>query len=296
MDPGNIEAIENMDFPETADELCLFLHFCRWMANFIPEFQYKSKMLSEFLVQAYKQSEKRRKSLLKRIGLYDLSCDTIHESYFLSLNKGLQSAVGLAILNKMQVRLMFTDVLKKLWVGVVTQVENEETEKENQEQVFSRYCFQMENLRWVMNTEQLTGRRLSRFWKFWDTESHPIWFKPSKRIHGQPLSAIRFFSVGSEVKRLQVCHRKFTSLGYSSVQVSDCDWADERKKSVCWPIDRVVTGTSHVKGSMRRKSTFWRTVISSLYSVGDISAEEVRTTQWKHMRRSGESKNSEGIC
>lgn len=78
MDPRNIEAIENMYFQETADEVCQFLHCSRWMSCCIPDFHLKSQSLSEILEDAYKQTGRRSKMDLKIIALHQLFEGAIH--------------------------------------------------------------------------------------------------------------------------------------------------------------------------------------------------------------------------
>lgn len=41
--PKNKEAIKNMDYSTTADELCQFIYCCWWTSNCIPGFRYISK-------------------------------------------------------------------------------------------------------------------------------------------------------------------------------------------------------------------------------------------------------------
>lgn len=60
MDPQNIEAIRNRSFQITADELCQFIHCCRWMSTCIPDFHRKSEPLMSILEAAYKLAGKRK--------------------------------------------------------------------------------------------------------------------------------------------------------------------------------------------------------------------------------------------
>lgn len=136
-----MEAIRNMNFPTTADELCQLIHCCRWVASTIPDIHLISQTLCEIRERAYASAVKRRKKALKRIPLSKLSCGAVHEDAFLHLKERLKSAVQLAHLKDNHTILVFTDASDKFWAGIVTQVEESETGKQVQDQKHEPLAF-----------------------------------------------------------------------------------------------------------------------------------------------------------
>lgn len=61
LDPRNAEGLRNMQSPTTADELCQFIHCCRWMSSSIPDFSKRIAPLVEILEEAYKKAKSRKK-------------------------------------------------------------------------------------------------------------------------------------------------------------------------------------------------------------------------------------------
>lgn len=62
LDRQNSQAIQNMEFPNTADELSQFVHACRWMSSCIPSFGKRMQFLSNMLEEATKLVGKRKKA------------------------------------------------------------------------------------------------------------------------------------------------------------------------------------------------------------------------------------------
>lgn len=82
LDPRNAEGLKNMHTPETADELCQFIHCCRWMASAIPDFPNRIAPLTEVLEEAYRKAGSRKKRAIKNMKLCNLSWGTTHEMEF----------------------------------------------------------------------------------------------------------------------------------------------------------------------------------------------------------------------
>lgn len=55
----NVEVLNSMHLPETVDELCEFVHFCRWIESAIPNFEREVAPLVATLEEAYAKSERR---------------------------------------------------------------------------------------------------------------------------------------------------------------------------------------------------------------------------------------------
>lgn len=130
LDPRNIEALRNMHFPVTADELCQFIHCCRWMAAAIPDFNKRCQPLNEALEKAYALTGKRKKSALKSISLSKVSWGPIHEAAFHELQDALKSSVKLTFPKAGKVTCVFTDASDAFWAGIVTQISPEELGKD----------------------------------------------------------------------------------------------------------------------------------------------------------------------
>ena len=126
MDPTNSESLRNMSEPKTADELCQFVHCCRWMSVVIPNFVQRVAPLVELLEAAYKKSGRRTKRSIKSIKLSSLSWGAVHSNAFRSLQDSLRKAVEIAHPDPKKVICIFTDASKYFWSGVVTQVRKEQ--------------------------------------------------------------------------------------------------------------------------------------------------------------------------
>lgn len=55
MDPSRVEGLKDMCVPEPADELCQFVHCCRWMSVSIPDFLPRVASPVDMLEEAYKK-------------------------------------------------------------------------------------------------------------------------------------------------------------------------------------------------------------------------------------------------
>ena len=122
MSPANSAALQDMNEPRTADELCQFIHCCRWMATVIPNFVQEVAPLVELLEAAYKKSGRRTKRSIKNIELASLSWGARHATAFKYLQDSLRSAVQIAHPDPSKVICVYTDASKYFWSGIVTQV------------------------------------------------------------------------------------------------------------------------------------------------------------------------------
>lgn len=134
LDPKNVEALRTMEMPVSADELCQFVHCCRWMSAAIPDFQKRCEPLTEALEAAYSLTGKRKKSALKNVPLSRVSWGAVHEVAFQDLQNALKEAVKLAFPKEGKAVCVFTDASDKFWAGIVSQVDPKELRKETSEQ------------------------------------------------------------------------------------------------------------------------------------------------------------------
>lgn len=141
MDPRNAEGLKNMHSPVTADELCQFVHCCRWMAGSIPDFARRTAPLVAILEEAYKISGSRKKKSIKNIKLSSLSWGAEQENAFKSIQETLQNSIKLCYPRKEKTICVYTDASDNYWSGIVTQIDPEDLKKPALEQVHEPLAF-----------------------------------------------------------------------------------------------------------------------------------------------------------
>ena len=134
MDPSNISGLKDMSLPKNADELCEFIHCCRWMSLVIPNFNVLVSPLTATLEAAYKKSGRRTKRSIKNIQLRNLPWGTKQEQAFHNLQASLRNAVMLSYPKPEKIICVYTDASEKHWSSVVTQIEPEQLSLPVQEQ------------------------------------------------------------------------------------------------------------------------------------------------------------------
>ena len=134
LDPARIEGLRAMDVPRTADEVCEFVHSCRWMSLSIPDFARRVEPLVELLEKAYAKSGRRTKRSIKNISLKDLSWGAQHEQTFLDLQESLKKAVAVAFPRPGHTLCVYTDASERFWSGIVSQTTEDELKKPYEEQ------------------------------------------------------------------------------------------------------------------------------------------------------------------
>lgn len=121
MDPANIAGLRDMHAPERAEELCEFIHCCRWMATAISDFDRRVTPLNDILERAYAKAGKRKKRAIKGMPLLDLPWSRTEAEAFTSIQDSLRDALYLSYPRKGNVICLFTDASNNHWAGVVTQ-------------------------------------------------------------------------------------------------------------------------------------------------------------------------------
>ena len=116
MDPSRIEGLQDMQMPQTADELSQFMHCCRWMSLSIPEFFRRIAPLSNVIEEAHTVSGKRNTQSIKGMQLRSLSWGTEQESAFLDIQDTLRNAVKLSYPDPQKKICVFTDASEFLLV------------------------------------------------------------------------------------------------------------------------------------------------------------------------------------
>ena len=82
MDPSNMSGLRDMNILKTANELCEFVHCCRWMSLVIPNFAALIEPLTAVLESAYAKTGRCTKRSIKGIRLHTLSWGTEQEKVF----------------------------------------------------------------------------------------------------------------------------------------------------------------------------------------------------------------------
>lgn len=125
MVPANVQGLKDMADPQTADEVCQFVHCCRWMAISIPDFARRVAPLVAVLEEAYTRSGRRTKRSIRGIQLRTLSWGAEHQRAFTDLQNSLRDAVKLAYPKPGRVLCVYTDASDRFWSGIVTQTDVE---------------------------------------------------------------------------------------------------------------------------------------------------------------------------
>ena len=128
LDPSRLTGLCNMHEPQTANELCEFVHCCRWMSLSIPDFSRTVAPLTGLLETAYRISGKRTKRSLRKISLRTLSWGATHSDAFNSLQKTLRNAVKLSYVDPNKEICIYTDASECFWSAVVTQTSKQDLE------------------------------------------------------------------------------------------------------------------------------------------------------------------------
>lgn len=99
MNPRIIGGLRDKIEQVTVDELCLFLHFSGWMANFMSDSVRRAVALESILERVHKVSEKRTKRSTRGITLQNLSWGPAEVNSFHSLQKSILNTGRLANLD-----------------------------------------------------------------------------------------------------------------------------------------------------------------------------------------------------
>lgn len=141
MDPSRVSALQELDLPQTAGELCQFINCLRWMSNSIPQFAERSAPLVEVLEEAYKKSGRRTKRSIQNMLLQTLSWGDRHVKAFKSLQDTIRSAVSMAFPKANKRICMYTDASDRFWSAVITQTDPEDLLKPIEKQMHEPLAF-----------------------------------------------------------------------------------------------------------------------------------------------------------
>lgn len=152
-----------MDCPSSANELCQFIHCCKWTSSCIPNVHSISQPLSDILEETYAFYSKRRTASLEKVAFHKLSWGAIHEAAVTNLKEILNSAVKLAHLKEVHVISLFMNASDTFWAGNVTQVQQLEMRMEVEKQQHQSLPF-------------LEGRfsRAEEYWTTYEKEAFAV--------------------------------------------------------------------------------------------------------------------------
>lgn len=141
MKPANIESFRDIVKPLMADELCQFVHCCRWMSKSIPDFSRRIGPLNDLLEKAYTMKGKRKKRAIKGLSLAQVGWNPEHDLIFNEMKMAITNAIRLTYPNDGNVICIYTDASNRYWSGVVTQCEKKELDKPTHEQKHEPMAF-----------------------------------------------------------------------------------------------------------------------------------------------------------
>lgn len=134
MDQSKSEALAAIEKPQSAGELCEFIHCLHWMSISIPNFHERIEKLNEVLERAYDRAGRRTKRSIKDMQLRSLSWGTEHDRVFAELQDNLRNSIQLSHLDEYKCICVHTDALDKHWAGVVTQIAPKDLKKDRADQ------------------------------------------------------------------------------------------------------------------------------------------------------------------
>lgn len=129
LDPSRLTGLIDCSPPQTAAELCEYVHCLTWMSLSIPDFCERVAPLRDLLEEAHRLSGSRTKRSIQRYTVISLCWGSVHEAAFNDLQGHLRSAVKLAHRKPLYELCVFTDASDRYWAGVATQCENGELDK-----------------------------------------------------------------------------------------------------------------------------------------------------------------------
>ena len=123
LDPRRVSGLQDGFPPQTAGELCQFVHMSQWMATSIPCFAQVVSPLRELLEAAYTlRGGLRKKKRIQHLALVDqLAWGDPHQKAFEAITAHLIDAVNLSYRDDSKVLCVHTDASSRFWSGVVTQ-------------------------------------------------------------------------------------------------------------------------------------------------------------------------------
>ena len=141
MDPSRVDGLRDMQLPKTVDEVCEFVHCCRWMSIAIPDFAKRVAPLVALLEEAYTKTGRRTKRSIRGMLLQSLSWGASHVQAFHELQDTLRNALEMAHPKPDHVVCVFTDASEYYWSGVVSQTRPSELSKPIEEQQHEPLAF-----------------------------------------------------------------------------------------------------------------------------------------------------------
>lgn len=129
MDPSSYSGMVDASEPESAGELCEYIHGMAWMSNAIPRFAERSAPLYSVLEEAYRISGKRTKKSIARIPLSKLGWGPEQSETFKQLQHQLQEMVKTAHRDPALRLCIYTDASDSFWAAAVTQCPDQELRK-----------------------------------------------------------------------------------------------------------------------------------------------------------------------
>lgn len=136
-DLARLSGLQDASLPETAGELCQYVHCLQWMSLAIPDYTARVAPLRAVIEEAYSVSGKRSRRSVKNIPLSSLSWGPTCIPAFHDLQDQLRQSVKLSHRKEGYALCLYTDASEEHRAGVVTQCAaaelNKSTEMQNHE-------------------------------------------------------------------------------------------------------------------------------------------------------------------
>ena len=139
-DPRNLETLQSMQQPSSADELSQFVHAVNWMRTSIPNFAEVVAPLRDVLRTSAQKAGKSTKKALAKVALEPLwtpSCTTA----FKTIQESLLNVVTLAHFDASKATCLFTDASDEYWSVIITQTPQSHLDKPCAEQDHAPLAF-----------------------------------------------------------------------------------------------------------------------------------------------------------
>lgn len=163
MNPENYEGVRDAQEPQTASELCQYLHCMAWMASSIPLFAERAAVLHALLEKAYRLAKRRTKKAIAKYTVISLGWCEEHSEAFSGLQEQLQHAVKTAHRDPTTRLCVHTDASDSFWAAAVTQCQPGELEKPIHDQIHEPLAF----LSGAFNTTQ-------EHWSTYEREAYAV--------------------------------------------------------------------------------------------------------------------------
>lgn len=166
IEPRRTSGLRDISKPETAAEICEFIHCITWMSMTIPDYAEQVAPLRDLLEETHRLSGSRNMKSIQKNNVVTLGWGHKHDTAFQNLENRLRQAVKLSHRDPSKELCVYTDASDRFWTGVLTRCEPAELTKAVPEQRHEPLAF----LRGEFKGPELA-------WTTIEKERYAIWMK-----------------------------------------------------------------------------------------------------------------------